>query len=309
MAGLRVLVLDGGGARGLFTIEMLRVLETTCGRPIRECFDLIVGTSAGAFIAGCLAAGKSLDDIETGFWSVTRTFGAARPSACSFLSRLLWGHVLDSSRFTEELLEFLGTTTMEELPESPRLLLVATDGSTVIPHPFLIRNRPLSAAARSPFAGTTTVSVVDALRAAIAAPTFYPAHVIQGKPIVDGAVHSNNPIFFAITEATLLGPSLECIVSIGTGVERRDPYPSLHRGFLEWVVAVLKRAPDTETPEMLVRGLLSPSQYVRFDPPKAGDCQTWESDVQTLTTWRLRVQSYMQDQQDTLLALAPRLCR
>jgi uncharacterized protein len=310
MPGLRVLVLDGGGARGLFTIEMLKFLEMTCGRPIRECFDLIVGTSAGGFIAGCLVAGKTLDEIESGFWSVIETFEKARPSTTSFVSRLLWGHVLDSSIFAEQLTDFVGRTTMQDLPASPRLLLVATDASTVVPHPFLIRNRPLpdEVASRSPFASTTAVTVTDALRAVAAAPTFYPHHTLDDKPIVDGAVHTNNPVFFALTEATLLGPSLDCIVSIGTGTELRVPHTVANRGMVGWVSAVVRRAPDTETPEMLMRGLLPPSKYIRFDPTGAGECHTWESDKKTLLTWRKGVQAYMHDQQETLAALVPRLC-
>lgn len=306
---MRVLVLDGGGARGLFTLEVLRYIEISCGRPIRECFDLIVGTSIGAFIAGCIVAGKTIDEMEADFVPMVSTLARAAPTATSLVSRFLWGHVLDTQDFEAHLREMFGETTLADLPESPRLLLVAADARTVIPHPFLIRNRPLppSVAGRSRFESSATMRLTDVFRAATAAPTIYPAHIVDGIPLVDGGILANNPVLFALAEAALLGPSLECVVSIGTGVETRALHPSPHRGLLAWTWAAIKRSVDPETPDMLADGLLPPSQYIRFDPPKAGDCSTWESNLTTLEEWRGSVQSYMHEKQDMLVALVSRL--
>ena len=44
---LRVLSLDGGGLRGIFTLRCLAALERECGRPVQDLFDLAVGTSGG----------------------------------------------------------------------------------------------------------------------------------------------------------------------------------------------------------------------------------------------------------------------
>jgi patatin-like phospholipase/acyl hydrolase len=48
-AGVRVLTLDGGGIRGVVELALLQALaeETGLGVPIRDYFDLIVGTSTG----------------------------------------------------------------------------------------------------------------------------------------------------------------------------------------------------------------------------------------------------------------------
>jgi hypothetical protein len=111
----------------------------------------------------------------------------------------------------------------------------------------------------------------------------------------------------AIAEANLLGP-LECVVSIGTGIETRAPHPSAHRGLLGWTWAAIKRSVDPETPEMLARGILPPSKYIRFDPPSVGDCSTWEGDLTILRSCQKMVQLYMHEQRDVLAALIPRLC-
>src|SRR5690625_1823326 len=71
---VRVLSLDGGGARGMFTISVLaeieRIIEESTGRQnVRagDYFDLITGTSIGGIVALGLAVGKSAREIEAKF--------------------------------------------------------------------------------------------------------------------------------------------------------------------------------------------------------------------------------------------------
>lgn len=307
---MRVLSLDGGGAKGFFTLEALRYLETTCGRPIRECFDLIVGTSIGAFIAGCLVAGKTVDEIEAKFLPLIHHFSkVSLGSPRSTVSRLLWGHVLDASEWATPLQSFLGTGLLQDLPDSPRLLLVAADATSIVPHPFLIRSRPLpeESSCRSPFTTTTNMTLVDAIQAATAAPTIYPPYIHEGTPIIDGGIVANNPILMALAEVGLLGKTLDCIVSIGTGVEPRPTSSYVTRGIVGWTWALIKRSTDSDTAADIARGILPPSQYFRFDPPRVGECNTWEPNPDVLRKWRTYVQDYMHSHEETLASLLPRL--
>ena len=57
-AGSRILVLDGGGMRGLLQIEILSQIEKATGRRITELFDWIIGTSTGGIMALALVYGK-----------------------------------------------------------------------------------------------------------------------------------------------------------------------------------------------------------------------------------------------------------
>src|SRR6185503_11369948 len=67
----RILALDGGGVKGVFTLGMLKVLEDELRRrahgdaAFRLCdyYDLIGGTSTGAIIATALALGLSVDEL------------------------------------------------------------------------------------------------------------------------------------------------------------------------------------------------------------------------------------------------------
>ncbi len=53
----RLLCLDGGGIKGLVLIQMLIALEKEAGRPIRELFDWVSGTSTGGILALAIVHG------------------------------------------------------------------------------------------------------------------------------------------------------------------------------------------------------------------------------------------------------------
>lgn len=54
----RVLVIDGGGCKGMAPALVLSEIEHKTKRPIWQTFDLVVGTSVGAILAGIMATGK-----------------------------------------------------------------------------------------------------------------------------------------------------------------------------------------------------------------------------------------------------------
>lgn len=60
-----ILCLDGGGMRGILTIQLLKKLEKTAGIPCFEIFDMVSGTSTGGIIAGLIATGHTAEEIES----------------------------------------------------------------------------------------------------------------------------------------------------------------------------------------------------------------------------------------------------
>lgn len=61
----RILSLDGGGAKGFYTLGVLAQVEAMLkGKPLSEHFDLIFGTSTGAIIAALLSLGYRVEEIH-----------------------------------------------------------------------------------------------------------------------------------------------------------------------------------------------------------------------------------------------------
>src|SRR6266478_934687 len=60
----RILSLDGGGAKGFYTLGVLREIEGMVKCPLHEKFDLVFGTSTGGIIAALLALGRSVKEIS-----------------------------------------------------------------------------------------------------------------------------------------------------------------------------------------------------------------------------------------------------
>lgn len=60
--GLRILSMDGGGMKGLLTVQILKEIEKRTGKRIHELFDLICGTSTGGMLA--VALGIKLMTLE-----------------------------------------------------------------------------------------------------------------------------------------------------------------------------------------------------------------------------------------------------
>ncbi|WP_282111698.1 patatin-like phospholipase family protein [Maribacter stanieri] len=60
----KILVLDGGGSKGVYTLGVLRELELKLGGKLHEHFDLIYGTSTGSIIGSLIALGYDIPSIE-----------------------------------------------------------------------------------------------------------------------------------------------------------------------------------------------------------------------------------------------------
>jgi len=59
-----ILCLDGGGMRGILSIQLLKSMEKITGMPAYSLFDMVAGTSTGAIIAALLATGHTAEQTE-----------------------------------------------------------------------------------------------------------------------------------------------------------------------------------------------------------------------------------------------------
>ena len=173
------LVLGGGAARGFAHIGVIRTLLAKGYTP-----DIITGTSIGAVVGGCYAAGK-LDDVEQ--WGR----GLTRRSLFSYLDVSLGGlGLLSGGRLADRLLEAVGDVTIEQLPM--RFAAIATEIGTG--HEIWV----------------TRGRLVDALRASYALPGIFPAVQIGDRWLMDGALV--NPV--PISAARALGARVVIAVNV-----------------------------------------------------------------------------------------------
>lgn len=239
----RILALDGGGIRGIFTLQVLARLEALfraeLHRPdlvLRDVFDFFAGTSTGAIIATCVAWGMSVSEIEDLY---------IRRGADMF-ARQVWYRRWKAKYRSEEIAAFfreyfceddkspalLGTRKLYDGDTPKYLLVVMRNASTGSPWP--VCNNPKAKYSRPDHPGNNLqIPLWKLLRASTAAPTFFPPETITLNQkvhiFVDGGITPhNNPALIAALMATLppyqigwpTGTDQLQVVSVGTGSVR-----------------------------------------------------------------------------------------
>lgn len=233
----RLLALDGGGIRGIFTLEVLSRIETLLrersGRAdyvLADYFDYIAGTSTGGIIAACLSWGMSVEMIKDLY--INRSMEMFRPEAwyLRWRSKFAAEAMVDllKATFSEDdegkTPALLGTTKLRTL-----LVLIMRNYSTGSPWP--VSNNP-SAKYNDPSSSECNLNIPlwQLVRASTAAPTYFPAATIplagRQHVFVDGGVTPyNNPSLLLFLMATLpcyrlcweTGLDKMLLVSVGTG--------------------------------------------------------------------------------------------
>ena len=195
----RILTLDGGGVRGMFTATLLSRLQEAArarGRDFLGDIDLFAGTSTGAVLALGLAKGLSPESLAGLYRDHAReVFQTSLVREITSVHGLL-GAQYSSAPLAALLEERLGaTTTLGALPR--RVLVPAFNLDNLGAH-----GRPRSWAAKffhnfpGPDSDGAELAVDVALRSS-AAPTFFPPY--QGY--IDGGVVVNNPSMAALVQA------------------------------------------------------------------------------------------------------------
>jgi len=72
MGPKKILALDGGGIRGMMTIEVLAEIENLLRQQMKKgpefrlahFFDFVAGTSTGAIIAACVSSGMAVSEVR-----------------------------------------------------------------------------------------------------------------------------------------------------------------------------------------------------------------------------------------------------
>lgn len=230
----RILALDGGGIRGVITLQILkrieRILSYEEGPDTRlsDYFDLIGGTSTGAIIASGLALGWKVDKILEIYQRIGRFVFQSE-----FFRRGLLRPKFDTDVLEQELARQFGATTLgsTHLKTGLAIMLKRLDTGS----PWVVTNNPRGKYFGSRPGRTTTPNsdylLRDIVRASTAAPVYFEPESLSIADhkigaFVDGGVSPhNNPALQLLMLATLEGYGLKwptgenklLLVSVGTG--------------------------------------------------------------------------------------------
>jgi patatin-like phospholipase/acyl hydrolase len=229
----KLLSCDGGGIRGIISIEILsrieeelRVLNSKPDLVLSDYFDYVAGTSTGAIIATLVALGFSTDAIRQFY---------LKSGAEMFQPARLWERLrtkFDDDNLSRMLKEVIGEETTLASDKLQTLLMVVLRNATT-DSPWPVSSNPKGKYNDPEACGGISnlqLPLWQLVRASTAAPTYFPPEVInvgaEHFVFVDGAVTMyNNPAFQLFLMATaepyrLCWPTGEekmLLISVGTG--------------------------------------------------------------------------------------------
>uniref|UniRef100_A0AAQ5XSE7 phospholipase A2 n=1 Tax=Amphiprion ocellaris TaxID=80972 RepID=A0AAQ5XSE7_AMPOC len=189
----RLLCLDGGGIKGLVLIQMLIALEREAGRPTRELFDWVAGTSTGGILALAIIHGKSMEYLRCLYFRMKeQVFKGSRPYESAPLEDFLKKEFGENTKMTDV--------------QFPRVMVTSVLADRHPGELHIFRNYdPPSVHREPPYATTATFKplttpqeqlVWRAARSSGAAPTYFRP---MGR-FLDGGLLANNPTLDAMSE-------------------------------------------------------------------------------------------------------------
>lgn len=279
-----ILALDGGGVRGKASIAALKLIEKELGTHLIRAVDCIAGVSTGGIIAAALSApavadpknprytAEDVDDLYDRF--------AQQVFSSSILHKLssLGGAIKAKYSSPKDVMRSVIGDVLLKDSIAKKLLITSLDLITGKLVYFESGSQEASQYLKTKkincFSVSDDATIVDALEATSAAPTYFPTKEYKDYNLTDGGVADNNPAQLA----TLLAMNGEAkdrpilVISIGTGKTKKESITttkSLGWGYLQWVAPLIDYFLDSKEEQADVEmNLLAASDprinYVRF---------------------------------------------
>ena len=202
-----VLVVQGGGMRGVYSMGALAALEES---GLSEAFNVIVGSSAGAINGAYLLAGQAKEAVRVYVDLLSNR---------NFINPWRFWKIVDIDYLVDDVLKRLLPLNVEAVKASRTTLeIILADADTA--EPVIISNR-------------SDVDFYELIRATAALPALYNRKVlIDGRYYVDGGVADSVPAAYAAAAAAETGSGSADILAVVTrppDYRRRDAHPFLQR--------------------------------------------------------------------------------
>lgn len=217
----RILTLDGGGAKGFYTLGVLHEVEAMLGKPLHEAFDLIYGTSTGSIIGTLAATGRPVASIHDLYREHVPT--VMRPKTRAEKSRQL--AILADTVF--------GQDGFDKVKTGIGIVATKWDDET----PLIFKADAGQAHGRSAtFVPGFGCTLGEAVQASCAAYPFFEKVTLNvggtKRLLFDGGYCANNPTLYAIADAVhafKIGRDDIRVLNVGVG---EFPLPKLK--MLSW---------------------------------------------------------------------------
>lgn len=246
----RILSLDGGGIRGLLTLQKLKMIEKLTGKKISELFDMIIGTSTGGIIAAALCIPDPKDPTKTLYTAAEVEALYLKHAPELFYSS--WSHSIASgwgtfeAKYDDPLPILRKITGDVQIKHCTATRLIMTSVDLLTGKLVLFENQPQNSAEillkhkiRAISAPTNT-PISTCAAASSAAPTYLPTVVVGEMNCADGGIMVNNPSEVGY----YLAPQdrEKALLSLGTGKSDFQPVESkesLNWGWSQWAEALI----------------------------------------------------------------------
>jgi uncharacterized protein len=223
----RILSLDGGGAKGFYTLGVLREIEAMLNCPLYKRFDLIFGTSTGAIIASLIALGYEVEQIHALYKAhvpkvMKKRLMRSRSRALADLANSVFG----DTKFTD-VKTGIGVVATRWVMEKPMIFKC---------------NIEQAHGRHATFVPGFGVTISDAVQGSCSAYPFFKRKIVRTSngdivELIDGGYCANNPTLYAIADAVIAmkqAPESLRVVSIGVGV-----YPEPKKNLIKKCVNML----------------------------------------------------------------------
>jgi len=232
----KILCIDGGGIKGLYSAELLAKFEEVFSCIVSECFDMLCGTSTGGIIALAASLKIPMSDVVKFYQehgpSIFNERVKHKPGGRVYLRSK---QIVFGGKYSSKPLRLALESVFKDkrISESNNFLCVPSY-NTLTANPRVFKKD------FDNFTEDDRKSYVDVALATTAAPTYFPVMEIEGDQFVDGGLWANNPILVALTEYLYKFASdkrfdgLEILSISSCQKAKGEKHHKLNRAFVDW---------------------------------------------------------------------------
>lgn len=235
-----VLVIDGGGVRGIIPAHMLKEMEERTGKPTTELFDMIAVTSGGSLVGASLTIPSETEPKKPRY-TAKDVIDIFKDRCRKIFPKIKYRNLkhfvpgadgyYDVENFEKVLKELYGDTKMKDSLSD--LIVTATDMKSM--KPAWIEN----IRKQSDKEGWKNMDLWDAVRASCTAPSLFETRYFYTSPnpetpdvqeryvFLDGNIFGSTAPRYAYTKAKQVAPpdAEIVVVHLGTGYQKHSASP------------------------------------------------------------------------------------